>query len=160
MSERTVGPAELAEALDVSERHVYRLHGLGMPKDGRGSYPLVRCVRWYRTHVLDPSENGDAPELGEARLRKAKTRALEAERKLARRQGEVVSAEAWDAVEQEARAWIREEVAAVAPDWAEKLEGVESAREAEARLRGHVRELMAVLQQGPPAIHVQKEEAA
>lgn len=146
----TVGPTELAEALGVSERHVYRLHEIGMPKDGRGEYPLVRCCRWYRVHVLSGPGDDDAPDLGEARLRKARARALEAERELARRREQLIPAEVWDDVTAEADAWLRDRLETFAREWAAALEGVETPQEAAEILRQGAREGLEELRQGPP----------
>lgn len=148
--DRTVGPSELAEALEVSERHVYRLARRGLPKEGRGQYPLVRCARWYRTHVLTSNGDEDAPDLGEARLRKTRTRAVEAERKLARRREEVVPAEVWDEVAAEGEVWIRRTVLELAETWAEALEGLDTPQEIQQELRDEVREALETLQEGPP----------
>lgn len=147
----TVGPSELAEALGVSERHVYRLARLGMPKDGRGEYPVVRCARWYREHVLSPGgAEGDGPDLGEARLRKAKAAALRAERELATRREEVIPAAVWYEVTAEVDAWLRGALLGLAPEWAEALEGVEDPREISEVLRREVRSALETLQAGPP----------
>lgn len=156
--DRTVGPAELAEALDVSERHIYRLARLGMPKAGRGEYPLVRCAAWYRTHVLSGSNGDETPDLGEARLRKARTRAVEAERELARRKEDVVPAEVWDETVSETDRWIRETVVDFAAEWAEALEGLEEPREIQPVLQDRVREGLEELRQGPPGRDVKPEQ--
>lgn len=147
MSE-TVGPKELAKALGVSERHIYRLHELGMPKDGRGEYPIVRCARWYREQVLSGNGDEEVPDLGEARLRKAKVRALEEERKVARRKRELIPAEVWEEVRAETNAWLRETVLSWAPAWAERLEGAETPPEVLERLDDLVREGLEELQAG------------
>lgn len=150
MADDTVGPSELADALGVSERQVYRLHGLGMPKKGRGEYPLVRCAVWYREHVLSPAGNGDAPDLDEAKLRRERARAREAERKLSQRRREVVPSEIAEDVWSESTAWIRETTLSRAPRMAEALEGVEDPREAEGTLKDEVRDLLEELHRGPP----------
>lgn len=150
MSEDNVGPGRIAEALGVSERQVYRYHQMGMPKAGRGQYPLLRCCIWFRRHILAPAENGNAPDLDEARLRKERAKAREAERRLSRRRQEVMPAEVIQNVTREANGWIRETVLKRAPEIAEALEGVEGPRKAEVALKGEVRELLEELQQGPP----------
>lgn len=158
MSAETVGPGELAEALGVTERHVYRLHRLGMPKEGRGEYPLVRCARWYRTQVLSPNGDGEVPDLGEARLRKAKAAALEAERELARRREELVPSEVWDHVTAETEGWLRREVVSLTPELADALEGVDGAGEAAAALQAEVRTALERLRQGPDSVDTNEEE--
>lgn len=150
MGDRTVGPSELADALDVSERQVYRYRKMGMPKAGRGEYPLTRCATWFRKHVLAPGQNEDAPDLDEARLRKEKAKAREAERRLSRRRREVVPAEIHHGVTREANEWIRETTLARAPRMAEALEEVEEPRAAEVVLKDEVRDLLDKLHRGPP----------
>lgn len=158
MAEDTVGPSELADALGVSERQVYRLHQLGMPKKGRGEYPLVRCCVWYREHVLSPAENGEGPDLDEARLRKERAKAREAERKLSRRRREVVPSEIAEDVWSEANEWIRDTTLSRAPRMAEALKGVDGPREAEGALKDEVRDLLTELHRGPPGWSEQGRE--
>lgn len=150
MSEETVGPARIAEALGVSERQVYRYHEMGMPKAGRGEYPLLRCCIWFRRHILTPAENGDAPDLDEAKLRKERAKARKSEREMSRRRQEVMPAEVIERVHREANEWIRETTLSRAPEIADALEGVEDPRKAEIVLKKAVRDLLEELHRGPP----------
>lgn len=158
MSEEVVGPGRIAEALGVSERQVYRYHEMGMPKAGRGEYPLLRCCIWFRRHILSPAENGDAPDLDEAKLRKERAKARKAERELSSRRQEVMPAEVIERVNREADEWIRETTLERAPEIAAALEGVESPREAEAVLRTEVRKLLETLHRGPPGWTEEEDE--
>lgn len=151
MPDRTVGPSELADALGCSTRQIYRYRKMGMPKSGRGEYPLTRCAAWFRKHILAPGQNGDeVPDLDEAKLRKEKAKAREAERKLSRRRREVVPADIYGDVTRESTEWIRDTALSRAPHMAEALEGVEGPREAEVVLKDEVRDLLDELHQGPP----------
>ena len=46
----------LAKVLNVTARRVQQLSNEGMPKSGRGKYPLIACIHWYVKFWQDRAE--------------------------------------------------------------------------------------------------------
>lgn len=91
MAEEHVKAPRLAELLGVDARSIDNFADEGMPKTGRGAYPLLRCLRWYINRQVDKARSSKGlNDLDRARVRKTNAEAERAELDLAIARGELV----------------------------------------------------------------------
>jgi len=88
----------VAHVLGITEQRLGQLVKEGMPKNGRGKYPLAGCVQWFLEYWKKRANAGDL--IDQARARKLRTEARLFEIKLAEAEGKVCTLETIEA------AWV------------------------------------------------------
>lgn len=58
-----VNAEKIAQALNLTESRVHQLVKEGLPKEGRGQYDAVKCIRWYIVYLQNAIEKTAAPAL-------------------------------------------------------------------------------------------------
>lgn len=93
-----VNAEELAGLLQVEPRTVYRFaKAEGMPRAGRGRYPLAVCIRWYFDRISGQHSAQAVDPVKEDRRRLYRAQAAKAELENRMRRGELVEIDAMDA---------------------------------------------------------------
>jgi phage terminase Nu1 subunit (DNA packaging protein) len=91
-------PKILANLFGITERRIQQLVQEGMPKESRGKYDLLKCVRWYVRFLHSVIEKTSVPSGGaeyvserDERIRSIRADADLKEIELAKQRGQLVS---------------------------------------------------------------------
>ena len=88
IQEILVSSKDLALVFNVSVRTIWAWVGKRLPKSGRGQFPLLECVRWWRENILGDIQ-GQA-SLGDQKLRYAVARARREELRVEVEEGRLI----------------------------------------------------------------------
>lgn len=158
-----VNQTQLAEILGVSTRQIRRWQDAGLPYSGdrtSRTYDTTEVVRWLldreRERIREEAveaEDGEAlPTKAESKRRREAIRAKKAALDLAERQGRMVGRDTFREVLGEVLDGLRHVILQLPGRWAPRVVGIQSIREAEARLRELARELLAHLSGALPDV--------
>lgn len=86
-----VSANDLGRLFEVTLRTIWKWHEAGMPKEGRGKFPLLKCFRWWRVNILGDLQ-GES-NLAEQKLRFAVARARREELKVLEQEGKLIDKE-------------------------------------------------------------------
>ncbi|MGC1089319.1 MAG: hypothetical protein WA894_12825, partial [Candidatus Acidiferrum sp.] len=88
----------LANLFGITEQRIHQLAQKGMPKESRGKFDLLKCVRWYVRYLTGVIEKTSTPSAGveyvserDERIRSIRADADLKEIELAKRRGQLVS---------------------------------------------------------------------
>jgi phage terminase Nu1 subunit (DNA packaging protein) len=103
---------QLCRTLDVTPQTVGRLVAGGMPKAGRGQYPLLACMRWYIVYLQDilngrGQDDGPATSLTRARLEQMRLKTAELHAANLKRESQLIDLAAWRPDQREIRRILR-----------------------------------------------------
>lgn len=84
---------ELSSLLGITERRIQQLVKEGMPKSGRGEYPLRECVRFYVGHLHRLIEEEKSDTVVSEKIRLMRAKAEKAEVEVLKLRGEVLDLE-------------------------------------------------------------------
>lgn len=88
IQEISVSSKDLALIFNISTRTIWAWVSKGLPKLGRGQFPLLECIRWWRENILGDIQ-GQA-SLSEQKLRYAVARARREELTVQEREGQLI----------------------------------------------------------------------
>jgi len=83
-----VSASDLARLFEVTIRTIWKWHERGMPKEGRGKFSLLKCVRWWRGNILGDIQG--ETNLAEQKLRFAVARARREELRVLEQEGKLI----------------------------------------------------------------------
>jgi phage terminase Nu1 subunit (DNA packaging protein) len=154
-----VNAAALGKVLGVDPRSVMNFVEEGMPKDGRGDYPLAKCVQWYIDRERQAARvSRGMNDLDKARLRKTDAEARKAELEARQLHGELIPTTDHEEIVGDLCDRLRATIVNIPSSYGMRLEeaGV-SATVAESTLEAMADELMTALRGAADALD---EEAA
>jgi len=79
---------DLGRLFEVTVRTVWKWVERGMPKEGRGKFSLLKCVRWWRINILGDIQG--ETNLAEQKLRFAVARARREELRVQETEGSLI----------------------------------------------------------------------
>jgi phage terminase Nu1 subunit (DNA packaging protein) len=147
-----VNAEKIAQALNLTESRVHQLVKEGLPKEGRGQYDAVKCIRWYLLYLQNLIEKRAAPALdgafaGEQRERVRLLRAAAdlKEIRLAEQRSQLVAVSDVEAVTEDLVRTTTAVIMAIAPRLAPELVGETSRVMIQAKLERACKEALAYL---------------
>ena len=148
----TVGVTKVASALNLKVRRVQQLVGLGMPREGRGQYNVMRCMLWYARYLQGVLEKRSAsmPDGGHAGVREERVRLLRAdadlkELRLAHERSQLISLADYEHALADLFVTTKTRIMAIPPQLACELVGETSRVMIQAKLEKACKEALAYL---------------
>lgn len=132
----------IAEVLGVARRTVYQLHQEGMPKTGKGKYPLAPCVHWYIQKKLVTEGKDKTLDDQRKELLFEQTLKTRIENEISRR--DLVPMSEVQTVFNTAQTMLASQLDAFARRMANELAGIHESTEIESRLFEECREMRRV----------------
>lgn len=146
---------ELAEALNLSDRRIQQLSRKpnGLPKTGRGRYPLDKCFDWYIRYLqnllMERSLTPDGePTLAAVRLRRETAEAGLKEMQLADARRSLIAVEDVDRLKDELITSARVRLQEASTRISAQIVGVDSQVIAQSIVEKHIRKALAELATG------------
>jgi phage terminase Nu1 subunit (DNA packaging protein) len=82
---------DLGRLFEVTVRTIWKWNERGMPKEARGKFSLLKCVRWWRANILGDIQG--ETNLAEQKLRFAVARARREELRVSETEGKLINGE-------------------------------------------------------------------
>jgi phage terminase Nu1 subunit (DNA packaging protein) len=161
VADNTQSADTMAKLLDISPRRLHQLVDMGvMPKEGRGKYPLVKCVHAYIHYLRDISLKSDtnAPDgkiSHKERLTKAQADKAEVEASIV--SGATVPIEAVTQTWTNAAANMKSRLLSIPSKSAPLVNAALTVQEAEAIIKKQIFEALEELSQGEIIVELSDE---
>ncbi len=149
-----VGVRRLAKELNLTKRHVQRLVEAGLPKAGRGEYPLEKCFLWYIRYLQKAIERralsteGGEKSLASVRLRRDRADAELKEIEVAKARREWVNVRDVEKSVSDLVLQVKARILGVPARVAPELLGLDNRVVAQSIVEKHLKEALTVLAKG------------
>jgi phage terminase Nu1 subunit (DNA packaging protein) len=147
-----VDVGKIAKALNLTEQRVQQLVKEGLPREARGRYDTVKCLRWYIRYLQMALKKKSVPTLEggfvgerEERIRLLRADADLREIELARERSQLISIADVEAAMTDLVITTRARLMALAPRLAPELVGQESRVMIHAKIESAVKEALSYL---------------